>query len=423
MEEQVINKIKFLTELFENLHSPDNEIRKEVEERLLSYINRLDKSTLIKFLEYYNAPKYKDLLSKFNKGILEKKDKGAVSILRYNLLKYLLNNNKLTPKIIEEEKQKIIDVVHKQHKNYNPFHAWKSDGILYYFCYFSEKEIIRKFLVDFSDKIRKNLGILGKTNKNVVDFDGSQNQGYDHCWIAIYDNIFRSQKETKQIYIGFTKDKIIFDIYEYKTKLWGKKLSKPRGELSYNDLNLDKITSFFSDKKEEIFELRLLEEQLKETVRKLEKNKEYKKEKRIEIINKVYKENSEFNSKIETTKRMLYHNLFYNSISNYMKNNFDIYNIEENNVDMTAKKNGEIYYFEMKPYENSRYTLRLAFGQLIEYFFIKNKEAKYLCFIGLAPLGENKPLFDFLKEIVVNQSFKLKYYYFDLQKKALIEES
>jgi hypothetical protein len=306
---------------------------------------------------------------------------------------------------------------------YNPFNSWKNDRILYSFCYFPYNDEILKYLKEFTKDLRIKLNIENKTKFNIVTFNGAQNQGFNHCWIAIYDKEFISQKETKQMYIGFRKDEVTFDIYEYQTQTWGTNLKEPRGKIPYEQFTIKKIKRFFENKKKDIFELYPLEKQLNKSKKKFKKNEKFTKKEIKSIKRKIYSEESIFNSPAQVKKRINHHYKIYNLISEFMKNNFDSYNYEEDNVDIIAIKKDNTYLFEIKPYDHSRYTLRMALGQLLEYYYYKNdKSIKYLCFIGIIPLGKSKIYFNYLKNIFKNEEFELKYFYVDYDNKKLIED-
>jgi|TARA_R100000501_G_C2623584_1_gene116754 hypothetical protein len=420
--EDIIKNIQYFAKLFNNIRSKDETERKKVEIRLLEVINKLSIDELKVFSKYYLDSYYVDLITKFQEGTLKKEDGGAVSILRYNLLQHLLKNEKLTSELIDVEKQKIKDVVNKYNKNYEPFRSWKNDGVLYHFCYYPHKEKIKDELKKFTNKLRTKLNIFNKTEINVVTFDGARNQGFDHCWIAIYDNRFRSQQETKQIYVGFWDDVITFDIYEHKTEKRGNNLDEARGRLSYDDFNFETLVNFFKDKKEDIFELRHLEKDLDNTIKKFKKNKKFTKKEKEIIEERVYSEESIFNSPFQTVKRENHHYKIYNSIKEYLGKNYDNHNFEENNVDITAIKKNQVYLFEIKPFEDSKYTIRAALGQLLEYYYKGKKNANFLCFVGVTPLGNNKLYFDYLKTIFKNENFELKYFHVDYEKKMLVED-
>jgi len=382
----------------------------EIIKKIQYFAELFNQNELIFLSEYY-----KKRLKKYN-------EKKPVNMLRYNLLQYLSKNKKLTSHIIEIKKQKIRKIFHKNGKNYNPFHSWKNDRILYSFCYYPYNDKILKYLEEFTKNLRIKLNIKNKTKFNIVTFNGAQNQGFNHCWIAIYDNKFISQQETKQMYIGFRKDGVTFDIYEYQTQTWGTNLKEPKGKISYEQFTIEKIKRFFENKKEDIFELHHLEEQLNKSKKKFEKNEKFTIRERKSIKRKIYSEESIFNSPTQVRKRINHHYQIYNLISEFMKNNFDSYNYEENNVDIIAIKKDNIYLFEIKPYDNPIYTIRFALGQLLEYYYKCKESVKYLCFVGITPLGESKIYFNYLKNILKNERFELKYFYVNYDNGKLIED-
>ena len=423
MDKKIIKKIQHFAELFENIRSKKEAEREEAEKRLFGKVNELNSDELERFSEYYKKPEISDKIVKFHKRTLNKKDKGGVKVLRYNLLQRLHKNEKLTSEIIKIEKQKIKEVVNEHDKNYDPFCRWSNVGILYPFCYYSSNKEIKTFLEKFTDDIITKLGIGRKTDKKTVTFNGSQNQGYDHCWIAIYDSNFKSQRDTNQLYVGFFKDEIVFDIYEHATKKFGTNLKTARRKIPYEEFSesgLIRIVEFFKDKKEEIFKLRNLKKELDET--KKEFNKRFRGKKRNNINKKIYSEQSTINSQAQVIKRTNYHHKIYNSTKEFFENNFSKCSYEDSNVDITATKDDKLYLFEIKPFDDPKYTIRSALGQLIEYYYEGNKKADYLCFIGINHLGENKSYFGYVKKLFINESFKLRYFYVDYKNRGLIED-
>lgn len=257
-----LKKIQYFAKLFNNIRSKDNSKREEVEYGLLEKINELESDELEFFSKYYEKPSDKIRIEKFKQGTLTKKDRGSVTILRYNLLQYLLKNERLTSDIIELEKQKIKEMV-----DYDPFRSWKNDRILYLFCYYPYNGEILECLKKITEDIRKELNIIDKTKTKIVTFNGARNQGYDHCWIAIYDKKYESQQDAKQIFLNFWSKKITLCIWD--ENIWIKsnraKMKIPISEsaftqfthkhVSYADFNLGIAIDFFKkiDLEKELF--------------------------------------------------------------------------------------------------------------------------------------------------------------------------
>ena len=420
----ILNKIHHFAILFENICSNSISERKIVQNRLLNEINNLDSKELTFLKKHYDSQKYKIPFQKYLDGTLSKKDGGAVQVLRHNLLEYLINDKKINADIIDLEKKKITAITQKTDSTHDPFHSWKIDRILYSLIYQSSKNEINTFLESFANELASKLKIKRDIKTHVVHYDGSQNQGFDHCWIAIYDKQFRSQQDTKQIYVGFFKDDIKYDIYEHKTKKFGTNLDEPRGRMNYSDFDLETIVGFFDIEKKYIFALRDEEKQLKSEEKQFHKNKFFSKEIKNKITDKIYSETSSYSSSEKIVSAQRHHFQLYNS-DYFLKyfDDFDNFSCETNNIDIVATKNQEIYLFEFKPCENSKNTIREALGQIIEYQYKNsNENIKYLCILGIKPLGENKEYFNYLKELIDNSNFKLKYLYVDYDNKRIIEE-
>ena len=99
-----------------------------------------------------------------------------MSFLRKKLIEYLVESDEvLTKEKVEEFKLEIANQFEK-----NVFQAWTSYfRILYPFYYHQYKVDVVKFTENLIQNIRKDLGIEGFTKKNIVHFDGAQNQGFN----------------------------------------------------------------------------------------------------------------------------------------------------------------------------------------------------------------------------------------------------
>jgi hypothetical protein len=67
--------------------------------------------------------------------------------------------------------------------------------------------------------------------------------------------------------------------------------------------------------------------------------------------------------------------------------------------------------------------LREGLSILLSYYDKENKKDRYLCFVGLKELGDNKEYFNYIKELFKYEKFELKYFYVDYKKGILIEDN
>jgi len=143
----------------------------------------------------------KNLYNYSYKGI----ESQPVVLLRKTVLEKLENGEKLDIKKLNDAKE-IIGLNFEK----NVFHAWKAPfRILYPVIYHQYKNDYVNFLNSLIEKLRNDLGIIDKTNFNLVHLDGPQNQGSDRIWFAIYNNTYSSQKLAKQLFFS------IYNGFEY----------------------------------------------------------------------------------------------------------------------------------------------------------------------------------------------------------------
>lgn len=152
------------------------------ENYLLEQINSISYVELLKIAYRYRG-----------KGDIEKQ---PVVNLRYQLLKELLEKNKLSIKLINDLKNDIASKFEK-----NVFLSWKRPfRVLYTFMYAEFKLKLINCFEQLILKLQTELNIKDKTKHNLVHLDGAQNQGNKEIWFAIYNNSHSSQKTAKQLF-------------------------------------------------------------------------------------------------------------------------------------------------------------------------------------------------------------------------------
>jgi ribosomal protein S1 len=76
------------------------------------------------------------------------------------------------------------------------------------------------------------------------------------------------------------------------------------------------------------------------------------------------------------------------------KTDGEIRNIQENiaHIDLQYQRNGRVIFSEIKPTEKieTKYAIRIAVGQLLEYQFLKNRKALLEIVLGREPKSREK---------------------------------
>lgn len=166
---------------------------------IIEIINNLRKVEKLKVYYEYQS-----------KGNVEKQ---PVVFLRKRLIEFLVESEEqLTKEKIEDFK---IEIARQFDKNV--FQAWNSYfRILYPFYYHQYKVDVVKFTENLIQNIRKDLGIEGFTKKNIVHFDGAQNQGFNRLWFAIYNSSYKSQKSAKQLFFSIFNNEFEYGLLSMK---------------------------------------------------------------------------------------------------------------------------------------------------------------------------------------------------------------
>jgi hypothetical protein len=71
-------------------------------------------------------------------------------------------------------------------------------------------------LDNFAEKFTKFItSKIGDVKYTISNFNGSQHQGSDECWIAIYNSFHHNQSDALQIFFSFKEGKFYYGIYNY----------------------------------------------------------------------------------------------------------------------------------------------------------------------------------------------------------------
>lgn len=217
--EITIDDIKKLQVTFDKLQKDDLKI--------FEVVNNL--SAVEKLKVYYDYG---------SKGNIESQ---PVVSLRKKLIEYLVESEEpLTKEKVEEFKNDLAKQFDK-----NVYKAWTSYfRILYPFYYHQFKTNVVKYMESFVLNLRKDLNIEEFTKKNIVHFDGAQNQGYNRSWSAIYNSSYKSQVSAKQLFFSVFNNEFTFGLLSHKNSSLNKlKTSK---EFDYDEI-LNLYRGFIAD--------------------------------------------------------------------------------------------------------------------------------------------------------------------------------
>lgn len=166
---------------------------------IFDIVNNLSKIEKLKILNEYS-----------NKGNIENQ---PVVLLRKKLIDYLVEKEEaLTKEAVDALKIKVAEKFEK-----NVFQAWSSYfRILYPFFYAQYKTDVVKYVENLVENIRQDLGIHNFTKKNIVHFDGAQNQGFNRVWFAIYNSSHKNQKSAKQLFFSIENNGIKYGLLSLK---------------------------------------------------------------------------------------------------------------------------------------------------------------------------------------------------------------
>lgn len=135
---------------------------------------------------------------------------GPVTDLRKEVLKYLLDGNKLDEQVFDEF------ILKHRAGNEGKFVAHqKPFSIFHPFITSYGHEPLREFIDQFIDEIIERLQLKGKVDHKFVDFRGARYLGTDRPWLAIYNLKHKSQTTALQFFVDFQDGKIRYGVYRY----------------------------------------------------------------------------------------------------------------------------------------------------------------------------------------------------------------
>lgn len=189
---------------------------------LIDKLNSLDKEELAPLEKYY------------------KSRSGVIVDLRNEVLKYLLDGNKLDEQTVEGFILKHRTGKEKQYKSHQNLFS-----IFFPFITSYGHSEHREFIKQFIDEIIERLQLEGKVKHKYVDFQGARQLGSDRSWLAIYNSKQKSQSTGLQLFVDFQDGKIKYGVYRYPEEY-----IKGPEERDSSNFDFEALISLFEENKE-----------------------------------------------------------------------------------------------------------------------------------------------------------------------------
>jgi len=220
----VLDELKVMRDLandFRRMINNDDEV--------IEALNRLKPAEIEKIEEYQRG-----------------KSEEKVGAVRNQVLEKL----KVGIRIDKETIEAIKDDESNNWPDKNIFHSWKRYFTIFYPFFYLEKRVsVIKFLRDIIiHKITEGLSLTDEVVlSKMVHFDGANNFGTDHCWVALYNAAQPSQSSSLQLFVSFDDDGIRYGPLRHTDR---DTLSVRK--CSWDDFNFDEILSELKKYKEDI---------------------------------------------------------------------------------------------------------------------------------------------------------------------------
>ncbi|WP_440944795.1 McrB family protein [Methanosarcina sp. T3] len=167
---------------------------------------------------------------------------GPVTDLRKDVLKYLLDGNKLDERTFDEF------ILKRRTGQEDKFIAFqKPFSIFHPFVTSYGHKPFRGFVEQFIDEIIERLQLKGKVKHKFVDFQGARYLGTDRSWLAIYNSKHKSQTTALQLFVDFQNGKIKYGVYRYPEVY-----VKGPEEKNSSNFDFEALISLFEENKESI---------------------------------------------------------------------------------------------------------------------------------------------------------------------------
>jgi hypothetical protein len=219
----VLDKLKDVRDLA-------NDFRRMIDndDEVIEALNRLESAEIEKIEEYQRG-----------------KSEVKVGAVRNQVLKKLEARNRIDKETIEAIKS-------NESKNWpdkDIFHSWKRYFTIFYPFFYLEKRVsVKDLLRKIIDEIKKDLSLSDKgVLSKMVHFDGANNFGTEHCWVALYNAAQPSQSSSLQLFVSFDHDGIRYGPLRHTDR---DTLSLRK--CSWDDFNFDEILSELKRYKEDI---------------------------------------------------------------------------------------------------------------------------------------------------------------------------
>ncbi|AAM05517.1 TPA: McrB family protein [Methanosarcina acetivorans] len=165
---------------------------------------------------------------------------GPVTDLRKDVLKYLLDGNKLDEQTFDEF------ILKHRTGNEGKFVAYqKPFSIFHPFITSYGHKSVREFIEQFINEIIERLQLKGKVNQKFVDFQGARYSGTDRLWLAIYNSKHKSQSTAIQLFVNFLDGKIEYGVYHHPNNY-----IKGPEERDSSNFDFEALISLFEENKE-----------------------------------------------------------------------------------------------------------------------------------------------------------------------------
>lgn len=187
----------------------------EIIQKHAEYFKKLEQSEqyLFEQLNTLNTEIVEQLIESFDTGLFK-----PVNLLRLEILNKIKENITVTPELIEEIKNKIINkdtayfskygeslvngLKDYPEKKKSPFVNWtKNFSIVHPFFHNSEDKIDSNNALETIAKEIMKILQLEQYKSHIVSFEGSQNYGASSCWIAIFPKNKVSHRKAYQLFL------------------------------------------------------------------------------------------------------------------------------------------------------------------------------------------------------------------------------
>lgn len=165
---------------------------------------------------------------------------GAINDLREEMLKYLLDGNKL-------DEQKFEELILKHRiGNEEKFKAFTEFLIFQQFLARYEHNQIGKFIEQLKDEIIERLQLKKKVKYDYLGFQGRPHQGTEQFWLEIYNSKQNSKSAGLKLFIEFQDCRIRYGVKHRSDKSFRDRLQ----EQNSSNFDFEILISLFEEKKE-----------------------------------------------------------------------------------------------------------------------------------------------------------------------------